>query len=491
MGKRRRRSRLRIVNGSPPPDANDVIDDARIVAEDAAAVAQSAAALLNEAAAGNVDDDSTSAAIHDAAAAVQEAAVVVQEAANLVADAARTWPDVDRRVRPRVGSDDPRAWPDVERRTRPRVPAEDTRTWPQVDRRRGLRLPAFTRHEAHVGWKHLAFYAPILLLVFAVGAFALWSFFEKQSLVIQPSPLPKVTLLTGDPSEPATASWVKLLSAAEMQPTLVPLEKAESLRGVVVLCNLWHIPPGLASALAAHVNRGGGVVILGAPPAEPIGPLHLTATGGDSDDTIKLSEAVSPVLARLNPGYEVPVRRSHVAFLSETPRMTVDARWGGNARAVVMHMEERGARVLWFGFDPAALPPEPDRQLTLMLRTSFRWVAGQPVSEGAAGSPAEAKTFTPEARREARAARFAWSVDPVSKNAFRVLLTNRGAKPIDNPTVKVWLPPGTDEVSLGGDWLMRRNVTLACDPEEGACLVSLPTLERNAERQMKLKVSRR
>jgi hypothetical protein len=491
MGKRRRRSRLWIVNGSPPA-ANDVIADARIVAEDAAAVAQSAAALLSEAAADDVDDDSSSAALHDAAAAVQEAAAVVQEAANLVADAARTWPDVDRRVRPRVGSDDPRAWPDVDRRSRPRVPAEDSRQWPQVDRRRKLRLPSFTRHEAHVDWKHLAFYAPIMLLVFAVGAFAIWSFLEKQSLaVIQPSPLPKVTLLTGDPNQPATASWVKLLSAAEMQPTLVPLEKAESLQGVVVLCNLWHIPPALASALAAHVNRGGGLVILGAPPAEPIGALHLTATGGDSDDAIKLSEAVSPVLARLNPGYELPVRPSHVAFLSETPRMTVDARWRGNARAVVMHMEERGARVLWLGFDPAALPPEPDRQLMLMLRTSFRWVAGQPVSEGAAGSPAEAKTFTPEARREARGARFAWTVDPVSKNAFGVRLTNRGAKPIDNPTVKVWLPPGVDEVSLGGDWLMRRNATLACDPEEGACLVSLPALARNEERAMKLKVSRR
>lgn len=417
----------------------------------------------------------TPAALQDAAAAVQEAAAVVQEAAANLADAARSWPEVERRRRPRVTDE------------------TDPRGWPEVDRRRKLRLPALHRDDGHVDWKHVALYAAVLLVVIVVGALALWAFIEKQSLVIEPAPLPKVTLVTSDPNSPFTAAWVKLLGEAEMQPTLVPVEQAQQLQGVVVICGMWHIPPQLQSALAAFVSRGGAVVVLGPPPAEPVGTLQLSATGGVSDTAIRLSEGVSPILARLNPGYEVAVQPSRVAFLNETPRMTIDARWRTNARAVAMHMEHNGSRVLWLGFDPAALPPQTDRQLMLMLRTAFRWVAGQPVSEGAVGSAAEAKTLTPDARRDAREARFAFSIDRLgNRGAFGIRMTNRGPKRIDNPTVKVWLPPGVTEVALGGDFLMKRGATLIGEPEEGACLISLRTLAPNEDREMKLKiVSRR
>src|SRR5207237_110374 len=67
-----------------------------------------------------------------------------------------------------------------------------------VERRLKPRL--FRRsHDARVEWKHIAIYVPIVVLAVIVGAFAIWSFLEKQSLAIDPAPLPKVTLITGNP----------------------------------------------------------------------------------------------------------------------------------------------------------------------------------------------------------------------------------------------------------------------------------------------------
>src|SRR5437588_13044270 len=140
-----------------------------------------------------------------------------------------------------------------------------------------------------------------------------------------------------------------------------------------------------------------------------------------------LSESVSPVLAGLNPGYTVPSARAPVAFLKESPRMTIDARWNGNSRAVVMHMEQGGTRYLWIGFDPDAVRAD-DRQLTLMLRTAFRWVAGQPVADGAVGEADQATTLTAGARRQAREERFGVSVEPPGKKqrTFSIRMLNRG-----------------------------------------------------------------
>jgi hypothetical protein len=67
-------------------------------------------------------------------------------------------------------------------------------------------------------------------------------------------------------------------------------------------------------------------------------------------------------------------------------------------------------------------------------------------------------------------------------------MTNRGKVPLDNPTVKIWLPPRVTQVALAGDLLMKRNATLTGVPEEGACLVTLPSLTRNEDRVMKLKI---
>ncbi len=74
----------------------------------------------------------------------------------------------------------------------------------------------------------------------------------------------------------------------------------------------------------------------------------------------------------------------------------------------------------------------------LLLRTAFRWVAGQPVSDGAVGPPQVAKTFMLDARKAAHARGFAFSVDPLpNPKLFTVRMTNRGNAPLENPTVKV------------------------------------------------------
>ena len=356
------------------------------------------------------------------------------------------------------------------------VPSVERRRWPRRSR----------HHEGHVAWKHVALYASVVLLVTFLGGFAIWSYFERQSLVIVPHPLPRLTLVTADPRSPLTAAWVRLLTDAAIEPALVPASQAQNLQGVVALCDLSDVPAPIAASIAQHLRRGGGVLILGAPPATPIGPLHLAADRGTSDDGFKVSESPSPILARLNPGSELPARRGPVPFLSETPRMHVDARWRVGARAAVMHMDLGSARVLWFGLQPDAVPESP--ALLLMLRTGVRWLGGQPVSDGAVGDATQAAAMAPAARRLARSERFAFSVEPLRDgDSFGVRMANRWNRPIASPTVQVWLPPGASRVALGGDWIMRRGATLSADGENGACVISLPSLGRDEERLLKLR----
>ena len=211
-----------------------------------------------------------------------------------------------------------------------------------------------------------------------------------------------------------------------------------------------------------------------------------------SDGAIKLGENASPVLARLNPGLALLVRPVPVALLKESPRMAVDARWATNSRAVAMHIEIDGGRYLWFGFDPDALLRDDDPSLMVLLRSAFRWVAGQPVSDGAVGAPQNAKTLTPDARREARQNGFAYSVDRApNPRMLTVRMINGGGRPLPNPTVKVWMPPGVTKVALAGNAFMTRNATLSGDPGEGACLISLPSLTRNEDRVLKLEILER
>lgn len=344
------------------------------------------------------------------------------------------------------------------------------------------------RHDVRVDWKHLLVPGIALAVVLIIGAVAIWSFIERQALVIQPETLPKITIVTRDPSSRLAAAWVRLLTKAEMNPTLVPLETFDPIEGVVVFCDIPEIPARTVSLLEEFVSKGGALVFAGTPPRTPIGDFHLVADTGISDSTMKLGENASPVLARLNPGWPIAVRRTRVALLKESPRMGIDARWVTNSRAVAMHQEVQGARYLWFGFDPDSVMKD-DGQLTLLLRTAFRWAAGQPVSDGAVGSPQTAKTLTPDARKDARENGFAFSVDRAKDpTLLTVRMINRGGRPLANPTVKVWMPPRVTKVALAGDVIMRRNATLTGVPEEGACLISLPSLTRNEDRVLKLEI---
>lgn len=346
------------------------------------------------------------------------------------------------------------------------------------------------RHEeATVAGKHLIVYGTMLVLVVAVGAVAIWSFIEQQSIVIRPEPLPKVTVVTQRSGSQLGAAWVRLLNAAELQATLVPLETFDPIEGVVIFCDVDVIPPRLAALLEEFVRRGGAVSFVGTPPRTPIGRFRLFYDIGHVSGHVRLSEHVSPVLARLTPGYVIPTRGGTVAMLKETPRMVVDARWRDNERAAVMHIENDGSRYLWFGFDPRQLPAKNDGTLHLMLRTAFRWVSGQPVSDGAIGDPQDAKTFTPTSRRKARSDGFGFSVDRMRKDDFfSIRMVNRGGIPLSNPTVKLWVPPGVTRVGFSGSFIMHRDASLTGIPEDGTVLVSLPRLRRNEDRVMKLRI---
>ena len=270
---------------------------------EAAAVARSAVAVANETTA--AESAEAPAALQEAVAAVQEAAAVVQEAAGVVVSAAAaTWPDVERRSKPR--------------------------------------FPSFRKHDARVEWKHVAIYVPLLVAVILLGVLAIWSFLERQSLVLDVVPLPKVTVVTASPTSRLAASWVRLLNDAELQSTLVSADKLEGPQGVIVLCDIWQLPPALSSSLDRFLAAGGSVIVAGAPPVTPLGGMSLSADSGLSDNGVKLSETASPLLARLTPGAEVSLRLAKVAFLKETPQMAVDARWRTNARAAVMHLERDG-----------------------------------------------------------------------------------------------------------------------------------------------------
>src|SRR6476619_6836440 len=117
---------------------------------------------------------------------------------------------------------------------------------PAIERRRWPRRSK--HHGGHVHWKHIAIYVPVVLLVTLLGGLALWSFVQRQSVVIVPEAIPRVTLVTGDPDAPLTAAWVRLLTAAAIETTVVRAEGAAA-DGLVARC-------------------GRGIAVLGMPPSD-------------------------------------------------------------------------------------------------------------------------------------------------------------------------------------------------------------------------------
>lgn len=346
-----------------------------------------------------------------------------------------------------------------------------------------------SRHEHRFDWRTLLFYGFVSVLVLVVGATILYSFFEKQGLRqnVAAEPLPNVVVVTSDDEDELAAAWTGLLGTSDLPTTLVTPDKFQPTKGVVALCSLKNVDPRFRSFLEEHLRAGGGVAVMGAPPAA-LADLLGTAEMKSSEGVVRIADHPSPVLARVQPGHELGARAAEVAMLDETPAMTVDARWSGNARAAVAHFNVGGGRVLWFGLHPSALYVPNDRQLALLLRTGFRWLSGQPVSDGAVGAVVPAKALAPAARVEARRQKFSFSVDRLEKpGMLSVRISNRGNGRLLNPTVKIWLPPQNRSVTVSGSFVARRRVDITAVPEEGAILVTLPVLERHEERLLKLK----
>src|SRR5712691_5805507 len=110
------------------------------------------------------------------------------------------------------------------------------------------------RHDVRVDWKHLVVPGLALAVVLIIGAIAIWSFIERQSLVIQPETLPKITIVTKDPTSRLAGAWVRLLTKAEMNPTLVPLETFDPIEGVVVFCDIPQIPAHMVTLLEQFIR---------------------------------------------------------------------------------------------------------------------------------------------------------------------------------------------------------------------------------------------
>lgn len=345
------------------------------------------------------------------------------------------------------------------------------------------------RHEHHVNWRLLLVYGVASIMVLLIGGLAIISFFERQSLVgsVAAEPLPRLTVVTSRPDSKLAAAWVSLLTTADFSPTLVSVRDFRPPVGVVALCDVETFSPPLEQYLSS-LRTSGGLAILGPATTAAFDAFGVRTETTKSDGAVRISEASSPLLARLDPGHRVGVQPAEVAALVERPGMQVDARWEKSARAAAAHFVVGNARVVWIGIDPAKLHQKDDRQLALFLRTTFRWLDGQPVSDGAVGLRSAARTLAPESRRTARAKRLSFSVDRMEEDGlFSVRILNRGDERLENPTVKFWLPPGVSRVSLAGTTLSRRGVSV--DPVEGerAVLISLMSLRPHEDRLFRLR----
>lgn len=350
------------------------------------------------------------------------------------------------------------------------------------------------RHDrGGIGWRALIFYGIASAIVAVIAFLSLHFFFERQMLrgELVPEPLPDVVIVTGNIDDPGTAAWVTMLAGADFSPRLVSVEAARGVDGVLALCNIDSVSPKLRALVEQQIAKQGSLALLGSVPQELRALTGISTESGQSSGALVISESVSPILARVQPGREIGAGSSEVHYLQESEKSEVDARWKSNARAAIAHLEDEKKRVIWFGFDPAALHVRGDRHLGLMLRTAFRWVDGQPVSDGASGSsPTVARSFAPSARVESRGLRLTFSVDRMpDEGIYSVRVMNRGKLRISNPTVKFWLPPDARRVELIGSWISRRRVELVPVEGENAVLIVLPALAPNEDRVMRLQVS--
>ncbi len=345
------------------------------------------------------------------------------------------------------------------------------------------------RHDHATPRGMVAIYGAASVVVLAVGAIAIWGFLERQALrsTLAPEPLPPVTVVTSDPDSDLAASWVDLLTRAEFAPTLVPVERYTPAEGVLALAGVQVLTPALEEGIRRKIAEGGGIAVLGPPPSGSDRLLGLAVTPGEPSTLLRVAEAASPVLARIRPGHEIAFARHEPPFLEENPAMHVDARWDGSARAAIAHYRLQRARILFFGFDPDSLSNPRDVDLGLLLRTAFRWVASQPVSDAALGMPAASKTLSPASRIRALDSKMTWSFDRLEEpGAFVLRIRNGGDENLPNPSVKIWYPERIDGLELAGNWFSRRNLDITPIDDEHAAVVSLTGLRPHEDRFIRI-----
>lgn len=339
-------------------------------------------------------------------------------------------------------------------------------------------------------WRVVLFYGLTGSAVAIIAATVLYSWFARQMLAasIVAEPVPSVVLLANEGSARA-AAWVRLLNDAKVPTKLVEPARADAAPGVIALCEPDAVPPAVLAELQRRLARGEGVVLIGAVPPPVATLVGFGTEEGESGGLLEIGDQASPILARVAPSHQAWFAREPGAIAMETPEMQIDARWRQSARAAIAHLTTpAGGRVLWLGFDPAAMQRARDPQLELMLRTALRWVDGQPVTEGAAGELAAAQTIAVGARTEARRRRLTYSADRVAnRRLLSIRLQNRSGEAIANPAVRVWLPPGSSRPELAGSWFSRRRVSVQHDGEEGSVTLTLPALAPHEERLLALR----
>lgn len=300
------------------------------------------------------------------------------------------------------------------------------------------------------------------------------------------TPLPKVVVVAREGSGLADA-WLAALAEAGLDAVAVTPERYQPAQDLLVLCSVEVDHPVLASEIRRRIDDGGGIILTGAVPPQASSLLRAEVSeGAISDPQLVVTERPSPLLARIRPGFRAAAAPTRHPVLEEHRAVSVDARWAAPARAAIAHWTVGRARVAWFGFRPSRDELEEVPMLAVLTRAALRWTVGQPVSDGAAGPTRDVATFSERARINAQDLGFGFSAEPAGDDQIELLVVNRGEQALENPRVRLWLPPGWDRVALRTPIFTRKEARLTAAGSGGALDVHLPALAPLEERRYRI-----
>lgn len=308
-------------------------------------------------------------------------------------------------------------------------------------------------------------------LAFAVGvaATAVVVMFLSRGAIRTRSadPLPKVVLVA-NPDDEVAAGWLTALVEAGTDVAAVDPANYEPGPHLLVLGSLRSVAPAIENEVRRRVRVGGGIMIVGTIPSELADLVEATtARRTGTEQSFQIAEQPSPVLARVRPGFGATLPPLPVV-LEERPAMSVDARWESPPDAAVAHWTSGVARIVWYGAEISQQELKNIPMLAVMLRASVRWLAAQPVSDGASGDPRSVEAFADDARRHAQDQGLGVSADILDDDEIEVTVLNRGENAIPNATVRIWLPPLYESVALDESLLDRKRPALHAVGRGGA-----------------------